>query len=69
MVKRALIYYVIAEKSALCKLVDVHEARGAGLGVSDHFLVVAKVKGEVGFRRRNEQVQCREVIKVSELNK
>ena len=37
--------------------------------MSDHFLVVAKVKGGVEFRRKKEQVQCREVVKVSELSK
>ena len=32
-------------------------------------MVVAKVKMGAEFRRRNKQVQCREVIKVSELSK
>ena len=31
--------------SVMYGLVDVHEARGAGGGVSDLFLVVSKVKG------------------------
>ena len=61
--------YVLVEKRDLGRLVDVHIARGAGGGVSDHFLVVAKVKGGVEFRRRKKQVQCREVIKVIELSK
>ena len=51
------------------KFLDVYVPRGAVDGVFDHFFVVAKVKGEVGFRRRKEQVQCREVIKVNELSK
>ena len=56
--------YVLVEKSVLGRFVDVHVAWGAVGGLSDHFLVVAKVKGGgVGFRRRMEQVQCREVIK------
>ena len=43
----------------------MHVARGAGGGLSDHFQVVAKVNGQgIGFGRRKEQVQCREVIKV-----
>ena len=39
--------------------------------MSNHFLAVAKVKGggALGFRRRKEQVLCKEVIKVSELSK
>ena len=54
--------YVIVEKSALARLADVHVARGAGGGVFDHFLVVAKVK------ERKVEVQCREVIQVSKLS-
>ena len=41
-----MIDYVLEEKSVLGRLVDMHAARGAGGGVSDHFLVVAKLKGE-----------------------
>ena len=37
--------YVIVEKSAQGKLMDVHVPKRAGGGVSDHFLVEAKVKG------------------------
>ena len=36
--------YVLVEKRVLGRLVDVHVAKGAGGGLSDHFLVVAKVK-------------------------
>ena len=43
-VLRAMVDYVLVEKSILGSLVDVHVARGAGGGLSDHFLVVAKVK-------------------------
>ena len=37
--------YVLVEKSALGRLVDVHVARGAGKWMFDNFLVVAKVNG------------------------
>ena len=40
--------YVIVEMSALGRMVDVYLARGPGGGVSDPFLVIAKVKGEEG---------------------
>ena len=45
LVERAMMDYVLVEKSVLGRLVYVHVARGAGGGVSDHFLVVAKMKG------------------------
>ena len=48
----------------------MHVARVTGGGLSDHFLLVAKMKwGEVGLRRNKEQVQYRVVIKLSELSK
>ena len=57
LVERAMMDYVIVEKSALGWLVDVPVPRRAGLRVSEHFLVVARVKagGGVGFRRRKER--------------
>mgnify|MGYP006897136861 CR=1 FL=1 len=41
--------YLLLEKSVLGRLADVHAARGAGGGVSDHFLLLAKVKAEGRF--------------------
>ena len=59
---------MILERSSLGRLVYVHVPKGVGGGVSDHFLVKAKEeRRKIGFRRRKKQVQCREVIKVSEL--
>ena len=49
LVERAMMDHVLVEKSVLGRLVDVHVARGAGGGVSDHILVVAKVKGGARF--------------------
>ena len=57
LVSRAMMDYVLVKKSVLGRLVDVHVAREAGGGVSDHFLVVDKVKEGVDFRRRKKQVQ------------
>ena len=48
-VERALMDYVIVERSPLGKLVDVHLPKGARGGVSNHSLVEAKVKGLLGF--------------------
>ena len=36
---------MVVENSVLGKLMNAHVARGAGGGVSDRFLVVARVKG------------------------
>ena len=47
----------------------MHIPCGDGGGVSDNFFAVAKVKGKLGFTKRKEQVQCRVVIKFSELGK
>ena len=69
LVVRAMMDYVLVEKNVQGRLVDVHVSWGAGRGVSENFLVVVKVKGRVGFRRKMEQVQCREKIKSSELSK
>ena len=44
LVERAMMDYVLVEKSVLGRLVDVHVARGAGGIVSVQFVVVAKVK-------------------------
>ena len=35
----------------------MHVAMGAGGGVSEHFIVLAKVKGGKDFSRRKEQVK------------
>ena len=50
---------MIVEKSALGRLEDVHESKGGWREKSDHFffLVVAKLRGGIGSRRRREQVQ------------
>ena len=52
-----MIDFVLLENRVLGWFVDVHVAMGAGGGVSDHFLVVAKVKEGIDFRGREEQVQ------------
>ena len=49
--------YVIVEKSVLVRLVDVHVPRGVGGGVSDHFLVEVKMKGELSYRAIRKVVQ------------
>ena len=48
LVERAMMDYMLMEKSVLGRLVNVHVCEWAGGGVSDHFLVVAKVNGGRG---------------------
>ena len=67
-VERALMDYVLIAREMTGRLKDVHVYRGMAGGMSDHFLVEAKVvvaKGQDG-----RVVRCkREVIKVEELGK
>ena len=43
MVKRVIMDYVLVERSVLGRLVDVHVARVAEEGMSDHILEIAKL--------------------------
>ena len=68
-VDRALMNYVLLPKQMLGRLLDVKVWRGEGRGMSDHFLVEARLKlvGVIGGSAgRMEGV--RNVLKVSELN-
>ena len=49
-IERTVMDYVIVEKSALGRRVDMHVPIKAGGGVSDHFLVEAEEKVGLGFR-------------------
>ena len=67
-IERALMDYVLITKRMVGRLKDVHVFRGVAAGMSDHFLVEAKmvVTKEWG----NRVVGCRrEVVKVEELKK
>ena len=67
-IKRALMDYVLITKRMVGRLKDVHVLRGVAAGMSDHFLVEAKVV--VAKEWENRVVGCkREVVKVEELKK
>ena len=53
LIEISMIDYVLVERTALGKLVEVHVPMGAGV-VSDHFSAVVRVKGGVGRRCRKE---------------
>ena len=67
--ERSLIDYVLVDERNKRSLEDVNVYRGAAGGMSDHYLVEAKVKlgGCVGRDRRGEVYQ--RVVKVSEFEK
>ena len=64
MVDKALMDYVLLPRRMLGRLLDVTVWRGEGGGISDHFLVVARLKLVGGWRMEG----VRNVLKVSELN-
>ena len=67
-IERALMDYVLITKRMVGRLKDVHVFRGVAAGMSDHFLVEAKVV--VAKEWGNRVVGCRrEVVKVEELKK
>ena len=67
-IERALMDYVLITKRIVGRLKDVHVFRGVAAGMSDHFLVEAKVV--VAKEWGNRVVGCRrEVVKVEELKK
>ena len=68
MVDRALMDYVLVSRRELGRLKDVHVWRGEAAGVSDHFLVEAKVEVAKDWRCRKGGCK-REVVKVEELEK
>ena len=67
-VERALMDYVLITKRMIGRVKDVHVFRGVGAGMSDHFMVEARVI--VAKQWGNRAKVCRrEVVKVEELKK
>ena len=65
-IERALMDYVLITKRMVGRLKNAHVFRGVAAGMSDHFLVEAKVV--VAKEWGNRVVGCkREVVKVEEL--
>ncbi|XP_071529497.1 craniofacial development protein 2-like [Panulirus ornatus] len=67
--QRALLDYVLIDRRAKERLLDVNVLRGATGGMSDHYLVEAKVKISMGFQKRGVNVGVKKVVRVSELGK
>ena len=65
--ERALLDYVCLEQKVKNRLIDVNVLRGAAMGISDHFLVEAKLKvGKCLKRYRRECVNV-EIVRVEKL--
>ena len=67
MVDKALDYALLPRRM-LGRLLDVKVWRGEGGGMSDHFLVKARLKLVDGWRSARRMEGVRNVLKVSELN-
>ena len=69
-IERALMDYVLLTKRMVGRLKDVHVFRGVAAGMSDHFLIEAKVVvAKESGNRDYRVVGCRTVVKVEELKK
>ena len=68
MVDKALMDYVLLPRRMLGRPLDVKVWRGERGGLSDHFLVEARLKLLSGWRRTGRMEGVRNVLKVSEQN-
>jgi len=67
--ERSLIDYVLTERKFKNRLVDVSVCRGAAGGMSDHYLVEAKVRMEGYTKDQRRLMEDKKVVRVSELEK
>ena len=67
-VDKALMDYVLLPRKMLGRLLDVKVWRREGGGLSDHFLVEARLKLVGGWRSAGRMEGVRNVLQVSELN-
>ena len=67
--ERSLIDYVLVDERSKRSFEDVNVFRGAAGGMSDHYLVEAKVRMRGGFRTDRGEVVNQRVVKVSEFEK
>ena len=68
MVDKALMDYMLLPKRMHGRLLDVKVWRGEGGGMTDHFLVEARLKLVGGWRSAGRMEGVRNVWKASELN-
>ena len=51
-VDRALMDYVVVKRKMIGRVLDVHVCRGEGTGISDHFMVKARVRVAERWRKQ-----------------
>ena len=68
-VERALMDYVLVKWDDICRLLDVEVFRGEARGISDHYLVEAKLRVRGGWWKKGEKVKGREEVRTYELRK
>ena len=69
MIDRALMDYEVVSRAVVSRLLDVNVFRGEAGGMSDHYLVEAKLRMVAYGQRRNRCIGTSEKVKVSELRK
>ena len=67
--ERSLIDYVLVDERSKSLLKDVSVRRGAASGMSDHYLVEARIKMIGSFRRERKELARSRIVKVSEFEK
>ena len=67
--QKALMDYVLIDRCEKDRLTDVNVLRGAAGGLSDHHLIVAKVKIGCMYVKRRPRGNEKEIVRVTELNK
>ena len=67
--ERSLIDYVLVDEKSKKLLEDVNVYRGAAGGMSDHYLVEAKVRMKGFWKKEREEIAAKIVVRVSELDK
>ena len=67
--RKSLLDLIVVQEEEKNKLLDVNVLRGAGGGISDHHLVIAKVRCLKRWTGRMVNMESRYEIKVSELRK
>ena len=67
--RKSLLYFIVVQEEERNKPLDVNVLRVAGGGISDHHLVIAKIRCLKRWTGKGVNIEGRYEIKVSELRK
>ena len=67
--RKSLLDFIVMQDEERNKLLDVNVLRGVGRGISDHHLIIAKIRSLKRWTGRGVSIEERYEIKVSELRK